>query len=294
MKPAKFHYIRPLTLTDALKHLQGTDAQIIAGGQSLVPMMNFRMAQPETLVDITKIAELKGIHEEDDVIRFGALVTHTEVLQSKLIESQFPVIGEAIAQVAHIAIRNRGTIGGSVAHADPSAEWPLLVTLLDARIEILRSDGERAIVSPKSFFIGPLVTDLGEGDILTAIHLPKIKGAVGMAFEEVAQRAGDFAVVSVGAIIRMDKEAITQVRIAIGGANDTAYRSVEAEAFLLGKTPSSVLLEEAAKKAIDGLRPDDDIHASAAYRLHLIPKIVQRVLHKALLRVATKDQRYAS
>lgn len=280
MKPAAFEYLAAKTLAEALNALASGDAKVIAGGQSLVPMMNFRLVQPELLVDINSIPGLSDIEERDGSLTFGALVRHAQSLNSAEALRHFPIIAETLQHVAHVAIRNRGTIGGSLAHADPAAEWPLLVTLLDAELEIHGPEGLRR-VTPDEFFIAPLVTGLDDGEILTAVHLPYLPAGAGTAFEEVAQRAGDFAIVSAGAVIALKDGIVTEARLALGGVADTAIRPRTAEEHLLGKTLTTELIARAAKLAADGLEPNADLHASSEYRLHLIPIVARRVLERA-------------
>jgi carbon-monoxide dehydrogenase medium subunit len=284
MKPAPFDYLAVTSIDDAVRALgSSTDAKIIAGGQSLVPMMNFRLVQPELLVDINRIAVLSQITETAEGLTFGALVRHVESQTSPLAARHFPVIAEAMHHVAHVAIRNRGTIGGSLVHADPAAEWPLLATLLDAALEIHGPDGERRAV-PAEFFLAPLVTDLQEGEILTAVHLPYLPPGAGMAFDEFAQRAGDFAIVSVGVVIALADGVIAEARLALGGVGETPLRASEAEAHLIGKSLADDLLAEAAALAVEGLEPNTDLHASSEYRLHLVPIMARRVLATAAQR----------
>lgn len=280
MKPAAFEYVRAGSVGEAVEALGTEDAKIIAGGQSLVPMMNFRLAQPDVLVDINGIADLGTIEETAAHIRFGALVRHVAALNCPVTREALPIIGEAMRHVAHLAIRNRGTIGGSLVHADPSAEWPLLVTLLDGEIEIQGPSGTRT-ATPTDFFDAPLVVNLEEDEILVAVKLPKFEGQVGMAFDEVAQRAGDFAIVAAGACIRIDGNKIAEARIALGGVADTAVRAHVAEDALTGAAIGDDAIADAASLATDGLDPASDLHASAEYRLQLVPVLVRRVLQAA-------------
>jgi CO/xanthine dehydrogenase FAD-binding subunit len=283
MKPASFDYLAVTTVEAAVRALAGADAKILAGGQSLVPMMNFRLVQPELLVDINRIAGLAGIEETGTGLKFGALVRHVQSLNSAVARKHFPIISEAMHHVAHVAIRNRGTIGGSLVHADPAAEWPLLATLLDAELEIHGPDGARRVV-PDEFFIAPLVAGLEDGEILTAVHLPFLPAGAGAAFDEIAQRAGDFAMVSAGAVIVLEDGVIAEARLALGGVAETPARARAAEDFLLGKPVSRDLLAEASALAAEGLEPNADMHASSEYRLHLVPTMARRVLATAASR----------
>lgn len=283
MKPASFDYLAVTTVEAAVLALTSADAKILAGGQSLVPMMNFRLVQPELVVDINRIAGLAGIEETEAGLKFGALVRHVQSLNSALAQKHFPVISETMHHVAHVAIRNRGTIGGSLVHADPAAEWPLLAMLLDAEFEIHGPNGTRRTVA-NEFFIAPLATDLGDGEILTAVHLPFLPLGAGTAFDEITQRAGDFAIVSAGAVIVVEDGVIAEARLALGGVAETPARAQVAEELLLGKPVSPHLLVEASALAAEGLEPNADLHASSEYRLHLVPVMAHRVLAKAASR----------
>ncbi len=283
MKPAAFEYVRPDTLAEAVTALDHDDARIIAGGQSLLPMMNFRLVQPERLVDINRIADLERIERTETGLRIGALTRHANAARDPLLAEHFPIVAEAMGHVAHVAIRNRGTVAGSLCHADPSAEWPLLVTLLDGEIEILGSDGHRS-AEPSEFFLAPLVTDIEEQELVTGVHLPLPAGPSGMAFEEVAQRAGDFAVVAAGAMVRVENDTFAEVRLGLGGVFDTSVRARALEGALTGQRARAEELEAALPLAIEDLEPNDDLHASADYRLSLVPVLARRALIRALHR----------
>jgi len=246
-------------------------------------MMNFRLVQPQRLVDINRIAELGQIEKTDRGIRLGALVRHAEAARSELLAENVPIVAEAMAHVAHVAIRNRGTVAGSLCHADPSAEWPLLVTLLDGGIEILGGDGHRT-ARPAEFFLAPLVTDIEETELVTGIHLPLPETPCGMAFDEVAQRAGDFAVVAAGALVRVEDGRFAEVRLGLGGVFETSVRAAALEDALTGQPATAEAIEAALALAVEGLEPNDDLHASAAYRLSLVPVLSRRVLSRALER----------
>jgi len=246
-------------------------------------MMNFRLVQPQRLVDINRIAELGQIEKTGRGIRLGALVRHAEAALSELLAENVPIVAEAMAHVAHVAIRNRGTIAGSLCHADPSAEWPLLVTLLDGGIEILGGDGHRT-ARPAEFFLAPLVTDIEETELVTGIHLPLPETPCGMAFDEVAQRAGDFAVVAAGALVRVEDGRFAEVRLGLGGVFDTSVRAAALEDALTSQPATAEAIEASLALAVEDLEPNDDLHASAAYRLSLVPVLSRRVLSRALER----------
>ncbi len=283
MKPAAFEYVRPETIDEAIQALDHDDAKIIAGGQSLLPMMNFRVAQPERIVDINRIDELSLINRTDNCLGIGALVRHVEAAQSDLLATYFPIIAEAMGYIAHVAIRNRGTIAGSLSHADPSAEWSLLVTLLEGKIKIAGCKGTRLLDS-SDFFVAPLVTDLEESEIVTGILLPFLPTPNGMAFEEIAQRAGDFAILTAAAFVHTKYDKFSEVRLALGGISDVPVRATELEKLLTDKPATSESIEDVLQFAIENLEPIDDLHASAAYRLSLVPTLSRRVLNKAVER----------
>ena len=233
MKPASFDYIAADSLDTAIAALAaaGADAKIIAGGQSLVPMLNFRLLRPSILVDINRIPGLAFIVETDNDIRIGALTRHHLLEMSPVIARHLPVLSCAMTHVAHLAIRNRGTIGGSLAHGDPAAELPMMALLLDAELHIASASGKRTVAA-RDFFLDALTVDLAGGDIVTEIALPKLPPQTGWGFEEVARRHGDFALAAVAATLTVSGGAIAQARIALTGVGATALRAAAAEALL--------------------------------------------------------------
>lgn len=281
MKPAAFEYIRAQTLDEAVTALDHEDAKILAGGQSLLPMMNFRLVQPERLVDINPVSELARVEKTDTGVRIGAMTRHAEAARDDLLARHFPIIAQAMAHVAHVAIRNRGTVAGSLCHADPSAEWPLLVTLLDGEAEITGGGGRRT-AKPEEFFLAPLVTGIDETELVTGVHLPLPAGPCGMAFEEVAHRAGDFAVVAAGALARVEDGAFAELRVALGGTSDTPVRADALEEALTGQPATAEAVETALPLVSRGLEPVGDQHASAAYRMSLAPVLAHRAMTRAL------------
>ena len=257
------------------------DAKVIAGGQSLMPMLNFRVVQPSLLVDIGKLVELDFIKEDGQDILIGALTRHNTVAQSDLIIDHLPIMHEALKHVAHLAVRNRGTIGGSLSHADPAAEYPLLSLLLDAIIICESVDGKREI-SANEFFIGSLSTVIADDEILTQIRFPKIGANTGWAFEEFAQRDGDFALAAVGILVDNDSEGrISNLRVGMMGVGETALRLTSIEEDLNGQTYSDQLLEKAVANLSSLLLPNTDLHASEEYRLHLAGQLFKRTFKNA-------------
>ena len=282
MKPVPFNYFCAYSLEEALQHLRRSDdAKVIAGGQSLMPMLNFRVVQPSLLVDIGKLVELDFIKEDGEYIVIGALTRHNTVAQSDLVIDHLPIMHEALKHVAHLAVRNRGTIGGSLSHADPAAEYPMLSLLLDAIIICESVDGKREI-SANEFFVGSLSTVIADDEILTQIRFPKIKASTGWAFEEFAQRDGDFALAAVGILVDKDSESrISNLRVGMMGVGETPLRLASLEEELNGHVYSDQLLEEAVASLSSLLLPNTDLHASEEYRLHLAGQLFKRTFKNA-------------
>ena len=285
MKPPAFEYIAAETVEEATDRLAeyGADARPIAGGQSLVPMMNFRLVGPAVLVDIRRIAPPDEIGEADGHIRIGALTRHRALETSPLIRDRFPVISAAMKHVAHLAIRNRGTIGGSLCHADPAAELPALAVLLDARIAMARRGGKRT-VEAGDFFEGALWTAVGDDEIVTHIDVPPLPQGTGWGFHEFARRHGDFALAGAAATVTGSAGRAAEVRIALFGVGETPVRAAAAEALLTGTgfEPDAVAAAVAAVR--DKMEPGEDLHASADYRRHLAGVLAERALGDAWAR----------
>ena len=279
MKPAPFDYVRASSVEEAVAALAASngDAKVLAGGQSLVPMLNFRVVDAPLFVDINGIEGLDLIEEkEDGGLRIGALTRHFALETSVSVRDRFPVLHEAMKHVAHLAIRNRGTIGGSLSHADPAAELPMMAVLLDAKIVAAGSDGEREIPAG-DFFTAPLTTVLAPDEIVVAVDLPGLPAVTGWGFEEFAQRRGDFAVAGVAALVTREGGTVTNTRIALMGLHDTPVRARSAEA-AFGESG----IEAAAVAARQDADPMNDLHGSADYRRHLAEALTRRVLTAAL------------
>jgi CO/xanthine dehydrogenase FAD-binding subunit len=277
MKPSKFAYVNAKTIDEALTSLKQPDSKIIAGGQSLVPLMNYRLSQPSTLIDISSIIELSQISVKDDKLEIGSLVTHNQAISSEDIIKHLPIISFALEHTAHKTIRNSGTIGGSAAHADPSAEWPLLIMLLDSSINIISHKNTRTI-SAIDFFISELTTDLKEDEIIKSFNFPKIKNNYGWSFEEIVQRSGDFALFSAGSIIEIDDNIIINSKICVGGAGETPIRLSNIETLIKGKNIEYNFDNIKNDQFLSLLDPTSDEHASMEYRLHIGPQIIRNVL----------------
>lgn len=284
MKPAPFKYVAPQTRAEALEHLarHGDEAKIIAGGQSLMPLLALRMARPEILIDINRIADLAESDEEDGHIRIGAMVRQDSLENGGGAARRLPLLGHAIGHVGHAATRSRGTLGGSLAHADPAAELPVCMLALDAELAVSSTRGERSIAA-RDFFDGPLTTVLEADELLTRIDIPVgANGAgTGSSFLEVARRHGDFALVAVACVVSLSQGSLSDVRLAAGGAGDRPLRLAAAEAVLQDQAPSPELFAEAANRGTDSLDPFSDLHASADYRRKLAVTLTRRALQAA-------------
>lgn len=294
MKPVPFDYRCPDTLDEALALLatHGDEAKVMAGGQSLVPMLNFRVVRPAIVIDIRRLLEIDYVRERaDGGLDFGALARHRVVESSELVASRFPVIPEAMRHVAHLAIRNRGTIGGSLSHADPAAEWPMLAMLLDARIVVRSVRGERAVPAAR-FFTGPLATVLAADELVVRVEFPGL-GPHGAAFEEFSRRAGDFALAAAGVVLEVADGRIRSARVAMMGVADTPVRRAEAESALAGQSLGEEVVAQAVRAACESLEPRQDLHASPAYRSHLAGVMFERALRLAWSR-ATGQQEQAA
>src|SRR5256884_3234294 len=286
MKPAPFDYFAPATLDEALALLaeHGGDAKPLAGGQSLLPAMNFRLARPAVLVDLNRIAELAYVRA-DSGVSIGAMTRQRTVERSDVVARAAPLLAEAMPSIAHPQIRNRGTVGGSIAHADPSAELPAVMLALEARFQARSATGERSIPAGE-FFKGMLETALEPGELLVEIAIPPLPGRSGTAFVEMARRHGDYALVGVAAVVTLDPRGRCKTaRRSMLSVGDGPIRATEAEKVLAGQTPSEELLRAAADAAATrDVDPPSDIHASAAYRRPLVAVLTRRALARAFER----------
>jgi CO/xanthine dehydrogenase FAD-binding subunit len=288
MKPAAFDYIVADSVDMAVASLAEArgEAKIIAGGQSLVPMLNFRLLRPAILIDINRIPGLAFIKEGERTITIGALARHHQLETSPVIARHFPVLSHAMTHVAHLAIRTRGTIGGSLSHADPAAELPLMALLLDGDIRVASTKGRRTIAA-RDFFLDALTVALEDGEMVTEVALPKLPPQTGWGFEEVARRSGDFALAAVAATLTLSGGAISQARLAMTGIGPTAKRATEAEALLVGRRLDSGIADEVIEAIQASVHPETDLHASADYRRHLVGVLAGRALTAAWQRANT-------
>ena len=284
MKPAKFDYFAPTTLDEAMELLaqHGPDAKVLAGGQSLMPMMNLRLVRPAVVVDINRIEGLSGISASDGTITVGALARQRDLQRSDIIRGAFPMMTAAISHIGHFQIRNRGTIGGSLAHADPAAELPAICTALNAEF-VAADGGGTQTVAASEFAVGPLMTSLEPEQLLTEIRLPTLNGdGWRWGFKEVSRRQGDFALVGAVAMLRNDADGICQeARITMFAVGDAPARMPAAEESLVGRVVDDAARREAAAMVSAAVSPGSDIHASAEYRTEVSAVMARRALEDA-------------
>jgi carbon-monoxide dehydrogenase medium subunit len=289
MKPAPFEYFRPQSLDEALSLLaeHGGDAKPLAGGQSLIPAMNFRIATPSVLVDLNGLPELSYIKEDSGDVRIGGMARQRAVERSSLVSERVPLITEAMPHIAHPAIRNRGTVGGSLAHADPAAELPAVMLALKARLIVSSKSGRREVPA-EEFFVGLFSTGVHQGELLTEIRIPPRPKRSGFAFQEVSRRHGDFALVGAAAMVQLDDNGrCGEARIALLSVGDRPMLAEHAAKALAGQPPSPESIRAAADLAATrDIDPSSDIHASARYRRQLAKVLTRRVLERAFERAA--------
>jgi CO/xanthine dehydrogenase FAD-binding subunit len=285
MKPAPFQYIRPASVDEALAAMagHGDDAKVLAGGQSLVAMMNLRLIRPSALIDINRLADLDYIRQEDGALAIGALTRQSAIEASTLIARECPLMAEAIRYVAHKPIRNRGTIGGNLAHADPTSELPAVAVALGATFAARGPRGRRTIAAA-DFFLGALSTALQADELLVEVRFPAWAPGHGWSFMEVSPRAGDYALVAVAATLQVQDGVCQSARLAYSGASDHATRVPAAEQALSGQPANEASFRQAGEIAASQLDPSSDFHASAEYRRDLVRALTRRALLQALER----------
>lgn len=281
MKAAPFEYVRVSSLDEAVEALAGTsDARILAGGQSLVPLLNLRQARPSLLVDINRVGELSFLRWENGRLEIGALTRHRVVETAEIVRSEIPLLAEALEYVGHVSVRNRGTIGGSLAHADPAAELPAVMVALDAELGVHGPGGER-VVAARDFFLGPHRTALAPGELLTRISVPLPRERTGCAVEELSRRSRDLALVAVFAAITMSDDVCATARIAVAGAGPTPIRATTAEESLAGGELTTDAIAAAARLVAAATDPSDDLHAPAGYRREMAAVLARRAITRA-------------
>jgi aerobic carbon-monoxide dehydrogenase medium subunit len=283
MKPPLFDYRSPLSLDEALalRSEYRDDSAVLAGGQSLMPMLNLRLASPEVLIDLGRVAEVAGIRELDGGVSIGAMTRQRHAERSELVRERAPLVQQALAHVGHPTIRNRGTVGGSLAHGDPAAELPAVCIALDAELVARSATAERTIAA-EDFYVGFMSTALAPDELLVEVRIPAA-GARGTAFVEIARRHGDFALVGVAAAIALDDEGvITDARLVFTGVGLQPVRAHEAEASLRGAAPGADAFAVAAELVPAALQPRTDAHASSDYRRRVAGVIARRALEEAM------------
>jgi len=285
MKPAAFKYLAPATLAEALasKAAHGDDAMFLAGGQSLVPAMNFRLAEPAVLIDINRIRELAFIRVADDgELRLGALTRHRDLVFDAAIATAQPLLAEAATNVAHPQIRNRGTLCGNLAHADPASELPAVMVALGARMRLQSGAGERWVAA-RDFFLGVFTTARADDEMLVEVALPVLAPGTGCAFLEVARRPGDYAMMGVAAVVTRDADGLCRdARLAYCSAGETPILATGAAGSLVGGRVGPDAIAAAAAQARDEIAPVGSVHATIAFQRHLAQVLTRRALAQAL------------
>jgi len=290
VKPAKFDYHRPGTIDEAvaiLEQYQG-EARVLAGGQSLVPMMNFRLATPAAIVDLNRIPGLADVTPAEGAVRIGAMARQRQIEFAPLVAENLPLLHEALRWVGHLPTRTRGTIGGSIANADPAAEIPMVLQVLAGEVVVRGRQGERRIAAP-DLFLGPLTTALEPSEIITEVRFPAMPPGAVFAIEEFARRKGDFAITAIAAVLVPEGERCRVARLATAGVGPVPVRLREAEAILEERGLGEAAVGAAAEKAAEVVEPMSDHNASADYRRHLTGVLTRRAVLKAI-----KDHQHAA
>ncbi len=282
MIPGSFEYFAPTALDEALSLLQehGDDAKVLAGGHSLIPTMKLRLAEPAVIIDIGGIDGLKGISESGGKLVIGALTTHHELESSDVVQQRVPLLAQTAGEIGDVQVRNKGTIGGSLAHADPAADWPAAILALDADLQIAGPNGERT-VKATDFFQGLYETDLGDDEILTAIHVSIPDANTKGTYLKLHQVASGFALTGVAVVLTKSGDTCQSVSVGITGVSDAPYRASGVESALTGTALTAGNIAAAAARAADGITALEDIHASEAYRQNLAQVYTRRAIEAA-------------
>jgi carbon-monoxide dehydrogenase medium subunit len=282
MKPAAFSYFRATSIEEALSRLATVEnAKLIAGGQSLGPMMNMRLAAPAALVDLNDLSELAYVREAGAMLEIGALTRHYQVAESALVSARCPLLAQAARTIGHYAIRQRGTLGGSLAHADPAAQYALIAVTLGARIEVVSVRGRRSIPASE-FFLGVMDTVLAPDEMIRSVLFPIAGAQEGAAFRLFNRRHGDFAIVAAAATVSLHDGMVKRLRLGLAGASaaPAAYDALTAQ--FEGRSPSAAWIEELARAAREAIAPEDDARIPAVYRRELAEDLVRRALERAV------------
>jgi carbon-monoxide dehydrogenase medium subunit len=285
MIPSGFDYHAPRSVGDAIALLgqYGGDAKLLAGGHSLLPMMKLRFAQPAHLIDLNRIDSLRGIREEGATIVIGAMTVENELIRSALLQQKLPLLPEAAKQIADPQVRNRGTIGGDIAHGDPGNDHPALSIALDA-VFVLEGPGGTRQVQADGFFQGTYMTAMAEDEVLTAIRMPAFAPGTGYAYQKLKRKTGDWATAAAAVVLRLDGGNVSHVRIALTNLAPTALRAADAEAALLGRPPTDAAFADAATRAMAICDPAEDLRGDRDYKIAMAGQMVQRALRLALSR----------
>ncbi|BAN90859.1 glyceraldehyde dehydrogenase subunit beta [Aeropyrum camini] len=288
MYPASFEVLIPRSLDEALDMLEkyGENAKVLAGGHSLIPMMRLRLVKPAYVIYIGRIPGLSYIREEGGELRIGALTTHNEIEESSLLKEKNPLLSETASKIGDLQVRNMGTIGGSLAHADPAADYPATLAALEASVVLKSKSGER-VVKLEDFIIGPYITDLRPNELLVEIRAPALTGSFGTAYEKLVFRASDFAIVGVAALVQLSGDGTAEkVRVGLTGVDEKPVRARGVEEELEGKKLSEDLIARAAERASEGINPPTDIRASAEYRRRMARALTKQALTRAFKRAS--------
>ncbi len=282
MKLPPVDYEAPATVSEAVELLaeHGDQASVLAGGQSLIPLLALRLARPAVLIDINAVAELSGVTVADSRVAIGAATREYVAEESETIAESVPLLAAALPLIGHEAIRSRGTVGGSLAHADPAAELPAVALALDAEFVVVSQSGER-VVPAAEWFEGYLTTSRRPDELLAEVRFPTVKQGTGISFQEVARRHGDFAIVGLAVSLTLSGGAISGARLAFAGVSDVPVRATGAEDLLVGERPSAELFDKAARRATEGINPPADLHGSSDYRKKVAAALVRRGLQAA-------------
>ena len=287
MIPPNFEYHRPSTVDEAVGLLSslGSEAKILAGGHSLLPMMKLRFAQPEHLVDINRIPELKGVRVIGDEIVIGAMTSENAVIADPVINEKVPLLSEAAKLIADPQVRNRGTIGGDIAHGDPANDHPALALACDAVMTIAGPGGTRRVPASE-FFLGTYWTALEETDILTEITVKAFPQGAGYAYKKLKRKTGDWATAACAVVIALSGDSVSHIRITLTNLGPTALRAHEAEAVLMGQQVNDELIRQAAAKAMEICDPAEDLRGDAEYKIAMAGQMVQRAINEALAKAS--------
>lgn len=285
MIPSGFEYHAPDSVDDAIQLLTqySEDAKILAGGHSLLPMMKLRFAEPAHLIDINGIKELKGITEQGDIIRIGAMTTENELIDSALLNAKCPLLPTVAKLIADPQVRNRGTIGGDIAHGDPGNDHPATMLALDASFILSGPNGERTVPA-NGFFLGTFWSGLEADEIMTAIEVPVSASASGYGFNKLKRKTGDFATAAATVVLHLKGDTCDEIRIALTNAGPCAFRAEAAEDLLRGQVITEALINQAAEKVMDACDPAEDLRGDAEYKTHMAAEMTRRSIQDALAR----------